>query len=116
MEKLKAVSNSPGQFLFYCPGCENHHAVYVEGADFPHKWQWNGSMDKPTFSPSLLLKAPMWIPPVTGENYEEFKKNPWTQTQVETICHSFIKDGMIQFLGDCTHHLKGQTVEIPDFK
>lgn len=30
------------------------------------------------------------------------------------ICHSFIKDGMIQFLGDCTHELKGKTVKLPE--
>ena len=31
------------------------------------------------------------------------------------VCHSFIRDGRIQFLGDCTHHLAGQTVDLPDF-
>ena len=25
-------------------------------------------------------------------------------------------DGRIQFLGDCTHHLAGQTVDLPDFE
>jgi hypothetical protein len=29
------------------------------------------------------------------------------------VCHVFIKAGMIQFLGDCTHALAGQTVPIP---
>ncbi len=29
--------------------------------------------------------------------------------------HSFVVDGHIQFLGDCTHELAGQTVDIPDF-
>jgi hypothetical protein len=29
------------------------------------------------------------------------------------ICHTFIKAGMIEFLGDCTHKLKGQTVPLP---
>ena len=29
-------------------------------------------------------------------------------------CHSFIKDGQIQFLGDCTHSLAGQTVALPN--
>jgi len=30
------------------------------------------------------------------------------------ICHSFIRDGKIQFLGDCTHALAGQTVDLPE--
>lgn len=28
----------------------------------------------------------------------------------KTTCHSFVKAGQWEFLGDCTHHLKGQTV------
>jgi hypothetical protein len=59
----------------------------------PH-WDWNGDLEKPTFSPSLL-------------NYIE---SPGGRR-----CHSFIKEGRIQFLGDCTHALKGQTVDLLDF-
>jgi len=40
---------------------------------------------------------------------EEFKE--W---RTERICHSFITDGKIQFLSDCTHHLAGQTVDLND--
>lgn len=29
------------------------------------------------------------------------------------ICHSFVVDGQMQMLGDCTHALAGQTVPIP---
>jgi hypothetical protein len=32
---------------------------------------------------------------------------------VDRVCHSFVVDGRIQFLGDCTHHLAGQTVDLP---
>ena len=30
-------------------------------------------------------------------------------------CHTFVTDGRIQFLGDCTHALAGQTVDLPDW-
>jgi len=30
-----------------------------------------------------------------------------------SICHSFVTDGQIQFLGDCTHKLAGRTVPLP---
>jgi hypothetical protein len=30
------------------------------------------------------------------------------------ICHSFITDGKIQFLSDCTHSFAGKTVELPE--
>ena len=34
---------------------------------------------------------------------------------IDTVCHSFVTDGRIQFLGDCTHSLAGQTVDLPEF-
>lgn len=30
--------------------------------------------------------------------------------QIVERCHLFIRDGNLQFLSDCTHHLRGQTV------
>jgi hypothetical protein len=33
----------------------------------------------------------------------------------ERQCHSFVTDGKIQFLPDCYHSLKGQTVELPEW-
>jgi hypothetical protein len=29
-------------------------------------------------------------------------------------CHSFVRNGRIEFLGDCTHALASQTVDLPD--
>jgi hypothetical protein len=46
--------------------------------------------------------------PANPEAEEEFKE--W---RTERVCHSFITDGQIQFLGDCTHPMAGQTVPIP---
>lgn len=28
------------------------------------------------------------------------------------ICHSFVRNGKIEFLSDCTHELAGKTVEL----
>lgn len=30
------------------------------------------------------------------------------------VCHSFVRDGRIEFLSDCTHALAGQTVELSE--
>lgn len=101
---------------FHCPGCKHMHVVWTKARpDQPngHVWGFNGNEKRPTFTPSLLLSGHTWVPPVTAENYAEWERKPWPQTQVPKICHSFIADGRIQFLGDCTHELKGQTVEIP---
>ena len=113
MPKFKEISNAPGEFMFDCPGCKCSHSIPTKGAG---AWYFNGNTDRPTVSPSLLVRAPMWVPPVTAENHEEWKRNPWEQKQVESVCHSIINDGKIQYLSDCTHELAGQTVELPNLE
>lgn len=88
--------------MFFCPGCNVPHAITVG------TWTWNGDRDAPTFSPSLLSKRwgyPYGIDPEPDE----------TQEPSQQICHNFVTDGKIQFLTDSTHHLAGQTVEIPEW-
>ena len=77
--------------LFKCPGCGFLHAIHVKGPARP-TWTWNGSLDAPTFQPSVAVH--------------------WTEHGIAKVCHSFVTDGRIQFLGDCTHALAGQTVPI----
>lgn len=54
-------------------------------------WQITGDSDNPTFSPSVLVGGIL-------------------------RCHSFVRDGNIEFLSDCDHKLAGQTVPIPDIE
>jgi len=93
---MKLYEISPGILVFHCPGCGFDHPFHIDGSKHPRgqSWKWNGSMDKPTFTPSLLIN----------------KSHP------QQICHSYVTDGKIQFLGDCFHSLKGQTVEIPEYE
>ncbi|USL85957.1 hypothetical protein [Enterobacter phage fGh-Ecl02] len=53
---------------------------------------WNNNVIEPTFTPSLLVNA----------------------TDPALFCHLFPTDGKIQFLGDCFHDLKNQTVDMVD--
>lgn len=89
--KLKQVNYAdptigPG-WRHYCPGCKWMHVIPTDPRAQPngHKWTFDGNIDAPTFSPSINL---------VGQ------------------CHSFITDGRIQYLGDCTHELAGQTVNL----
>ena len=94
MAKLREMKNVKGDFTgygHYCPGCDMLHI-------FDSRWSFNGDMDKPTFSPSMLVQY-TWGP-------ENEKKR----------CHYFLRAGQLQFLSDCTHHLVGQTVELPDYE
>lgn len=87
--------------MFECPGCKTSHGIPVDQipSEYGSKWQWNGSMDYPTFSPSIHVFPHGAAPPFTPQ----------------PRCHSFVKDGKIQFLGDCEHELKNQTVDLPEW-
>ena len=106
-----------GMLLFFCPGCQCGHGVRVEG---PHPvWGWNGSMDAPTFTPSIVASGTE-LTENGKRDYDTWAEAGYPGERGEfenrsTVCHSFVTDGRIQFLGDCTHALKGQTVVLEDF-
>lgn len=91
MMKLRSCKNLKGEirYEFTCPGCGEDHA-------FNNTWQvTNADKDNVTVKPSLLCRG------YIGE-------------KVSTICHSFITNGKIQFLADCTHANKNKTMELKD--
>jgi hypothetical protein len=88
--------------------CEPHEATHIRlhmPGPFPNRilpvrraetpthpsWEWNGSTESPTLWPSLL-----------------------THGCDGTVCHSFVRDGQVEFLADCTHEFAGQNVELLD--
>lgn len=98
-KKIEILTEEEGRkrAYFHCEGCGSPHAVYIDGKGKP-TWSFNGSVEKPTFKPSVLCR---WT---EGENH------------TPKICHSFVTDGKIQYLNDCTHHLAGKTIELIDFE
>lgn len=92
--KLRTVEDDG--LLLRCPGCKIVHQVKIGDGPGP-RWTFNGNGDAPTFGPSILVRWPSGTPPV------------------ERVCHSFVRDGHMQFLADSTHKLAGETVEIPDW-
>lgn len=77
------------RWAFWCPGCERNHWVGTG-------WTWDGNREAPTVSPSLLTRYPGPDAGLDGAP--------------PAVCHLFIRAGKLEFLGDCTHHLAGQTV------
>ena len=71
------------------------------------KWSWNGDTENVTLKPSILMRG-------TNELNDEDMESvaAGTYTPVPYICHVFVNDGKVQFLNDCTHELKGQTVAL----
>lgn len=94
-----------GNLTFMCPGCRCRHTV-SHGYGSGPKWEWNGDTEKPTFTPSIKVSYPA-IPDATDD---------FAEWRTERVCHSFITDGEIQFLSDCTHELAGQTVVLPELE
>ncbi|CCF19162.1 conserved protein of unknown function [Pseudorhizobium banfieldiae] len=99
--------------MFWCPGCDGAHQIRVGEGDGPG-WSWNGDPERPTFRPSILVQG---HEPLTDEEHEAIMSGKVNGVQTRRIvCHSFVTDGKIQFLNDCTHELAGQTVDLPDFE
>lgn len=93
MSKLRKLEGG-ADYAFYCPGCKFYHwfrDIAAAGGKRP-AWHFNGDMDRPTLSPSLLNRDP----------------------SSDRCCHLFVRDGKLQFLDDCTHEQAGQTVDMED--
>lgn len=102
---LRGVNDPKGRYdglMFVCPGCaatrdgyEGLHMLPVTGdSALRPTWSWDGNLDAPTLSPSILTRF----------NWDD----------VEHVCHSYLRAGVFEFLGDCTHPLVGQHVPLPD--
>ncbi|MEO8484168.1 MAG: DUF6527 family protein [Acidobacteriota bacterium] len=95
---------------FWCSGCQERHSVRVG----PGGWEWNGSLDAPTISPSVLVRSGHFMPGHTGDCWCTYNAaRPEDPAKFRcTCCHSFVRDGRIEYLSDCAHALAGQTVDL----
>lgn len=85
--------------MFACPGCiaggpDGYDGIHMLPVNVEKEigkpvWSWDGNREAPTLSPSIL-----------SEGY--------------CRCHSFLRNGIFEFLTDSTHSLAGQKVPIPD--
>lgn len=149
----RRMHNSKGVYQYtsvwvWCQGCEQIHPFRVDlssdadkradGSNEP-TWTWNGSMEKPTFSPSLLVYGtvdtcdPGWkhfavcsdddcghighaylradtLEPVhmkDGYEGERLLGVHQGHQRPPGNCHTFLTDGVWNFLDDCAHKLRG---------
>lgn len=79
-------------YMVRSPATGEQVCFYTNPAYSPGVWTFNGDMDRPTFSPSMLLYA----------------------NAVHGREHFFVRDGKIEYLQDCDHHLAGMTVDMVD--
>lgn len=108
--KAKPVRPIPGQGFVQCDAADATHLTIrlpgptsvltlpvVQGNATRRGtpcWTWNGSTEAPTLRPSVLSRY-------NGADHN------W-------CCHSWITDGQVQFLSDCTHELANTTQPLLD--
>lgn len=133
----------------FCPGCHMAHPFRIElfpgcplrrDGSIEPIWNWDGNLEFPTFSPSMLAYGSAHlcptdyvhhvvcdnpdscgvkghlvvsdIPRILAHNSKHIVDPAWGN------CHSFLRAGLWAFLGDSAHELAGQTVEmipLPDW-
>jgi hypothetical protein len=88
---------------FWCPGCDDLHMV-------SDSWQVTGANETLTISPSVLVYERKKL---INEDLEWDALLAPENTTMAPRCHSFVRNGCIEFLTDSTHALAGQTVQLP---
>ena len=99
-------------YSFYCPGCASlnrpyscdAHAFFTSNPNpidtkcwKPQlNWDFNGDLDNPTFSPSLLN----WL---DEPEHMAFR------------CHLFLREGKIHYCDDCSHSFAGKVIDLAEF-
>jgi hypothetical protein len=132
MARAKVKTDVEGRFVglnIRCPGCSQTHTVplralppaFSEVGESPHvgsahRWEFTGDLERPTFVPSLHIKTGHHCdgqPPADQCQWCKMAEEDGEPTLCK-VCHSFVRDGRIEFLSDCTHALAGQTVDLPE--
>lgn len=115
---MNVVAIDPsGHVTYRCPGCHDSHHID------PKRWAWNGDFIKPTFSPSVLVTSGHYVPSHKPGDHcwcTFYRENPDVAENAENRqkgfecyrCHSFVRDGMVELLGDCSHANAGKTLPI----
>jgi hypothetical protein len=88
---------------FWCPGCNDIHIV-------SDAWQVTGVGESLTILPSILVYERQKL--INEDLDWDVLLAPENITTAPR-CHSFVRNGHIEFLSDSTHGLAGQTVVIP---
>ena len=81
------------EYVFWCPVCYAEH-----GVNFEKEPRWilvRGGLERPTLNPSVRVR---------------FMKTDG----VAVNCHLKVEDGILKYQEDCSHHMRGQDVDMQD--
>lgn len=119
MKKVRLLSIDfwgPGVYKFSCPACQWDHIIYTNPQNpSPNKekscWGFNGDLESPTFSPSILFRVGKYVPGLTPEQIAYCEEMGRGTSRYNLICHSFVEEGFIRVLEDSTQN-GGKTMEL----
>lgn len=81
--------------VHFCPACREMHLLNM---DVPtakgSRWDWNGDIMQPTFSPGARFKA-------------------YNGRRLVQRCHYQLINGTIIFQKDCMHEFRGLIIDLP---
>lgn len=108
--KLRMTTPASGYtargIVHWCPACKEVHQFALDGPNSSGaRWTWDGNREAPSFTPSMrITTGPRPMVPVGRPDAGRVD-----------ICHYILTGGIINFCGDCTHEMAGQSVPIPDW-
>lgn len=103
---------SHADFIFWCPGCKCGHGVWTTKTNTQSAvWSFNGNLERPTFSPSILIT---YTRDITDDERARILGGEKLHIP-QMRCHLFVVDGQLQYCPDCTHELAGRTVAMVPF-
>ncbi len=115
--KLREWSTPDGSesgLIYWCQGCNASHSITTKG---PRAWGWNGDVERPVFTPSVLTRSGHHASGERPEDCAICNDPEWPRPC--HVCHTFVgcngaQPGEVIFLGDCTHALAGTVQPLPD--
>jgi hypothetical protein len=96
MSKL-LYNETDSSYEIYCPGCNTKHKVFTKlsaGCTQVHKF--DGNLEKPTFSPSVLIDYGL------------------DAVNNRRVCHFFVSEGSLNYQ-NCFHIFKNREVPLKSF-
>ena len=89
-------------YIHWCPGCKERHRIGFN-------WTFNNNLDSPSFNPSVKHTGIQTINDEHGNRTGGWVLDEKGNT-IPLICHYYLTDGVIHYLNDCTHELRGQDI------
>lgn len=105
--------STAGGLAHWCPACDEMHAFALDGKNASGAgWTWNGDDKNPTFTPSMKITGKQTVK-VDGKWTGDWVRDA-NGNAIDYCCHYILTAGVINYCGDCTHAMKGQSVPLPD--